>query len=130
VAAYNSLATAHPKLRVVIGQCGLDPVSAGQVNERRHLHWIVAGDSFLPQTLKYVRSGAVTWTFNEEPYETLQAAIKLMAAGLRGTAPMPKGVKSIPLEVAVNDVARMKSINFPGPLISVDEAERSPDAVG
>ncbi|HUA03790.1 MAG TPA: substrate-binding domain-containing protein [Solirubrobacteraceae bacterium] len=130
LAAYNNLATAYPGLKVVIGQCGLDPVSAGEVNKNRNLHWIVAGDSFLPQTLKYVQSGDVTWTFNEEPYETLQAAIKLMAGGLRGTNAMPTGIKSIPLNVAVKNVGYMQSIHFPGPVVSVPAAEQSPDAAG
>jgi ABC-type sugar transport system substrate-binding protein len=130
LAAYNNLAAAYPGLKVVIGQCGLDPVSAGEVNQHRNLHWIVAGDSFLPQTLKYVQSGDVTWTFNEEPYETLQAAIKLMAGGLRGTTAMPTGIKDIPLNVAVKNVAYMRSIHFPGPLESASTAKQSPDAVG
>jgi len=129
LAAYNSLATAYPDLKVVIGQCGLDPVSAGQVNQRRHLNWIVAGDSFLPQTLKLVKEGAVTWTFNEEPYETLAAAVDRLAAGIRDPSMMPHGIQSIPLQVAVKNPAYMRSIHFPGPIVSLAEAMKSPDAV-
>lgn len=130
LAAYESLATAYPNLKVVIGQCGLDPISAGQVNQRRHLNWIVAGDSFVPQSLKLVQQGAVTWSMNEEPYETLAAAVKMLANGIRNPSSMPKGIKSIPLEVAVTNPAYFKSIHFPGPIISVAQALHSPDAVG
>jgi ABC-type sugar transport system substrate-binding protein len=130
LAAYTNLATAYPGLKVVIGQCGLDPVSAGEVNQRRHLNWIVAGHSFLPQTLKLVQQGYVTWTFNEEPYETLATAVQILAAGIRNPAKMPTGIKSIPLQVAVKNVGYMKKIHFPGPVISIAQAKKSPDAVG
>jgi ABC-type sugar transport system substrate-binding protein len=130
LAAYNSLSTAYPNLKVVIGQCGLDPISAGEVNQRRHLNWIVAGDSFVPQSLKLVQEGYVTWSMNEEPYETLEAAVQMLASGIRNPSTMPTGVKSIPLQVAVSNPAYFKSINFPGPVISVAQALKSPDAVG
>ena len=130
LAAYNSLATAYPKLKVVIGQCGLDPISAGQVNQRRKLNWIVAGDSFVPQSLKLVQQGFVTWSMNEEPYETLAAAVQMLANGIRNPSALPSGIKSIPLQVAVNNPTYFNSIHFPGPVISVAQALKSPDAVG
>src|SRR5262249_43057029 len=51
LAAYQSLASGHPNVKVVMGECGLDPVSAGLVNQRQHVGWIIAGDSTLPQAL-------------------------------------------------------------------------------
>jgi ABC-type sugar transport system substrate-binding protein len=130
LAAYQNIASAYPKLKVVIGQCGLDPPSAGLVNQREHLHWIVGGDSTLLQTLKLVDQGYVTWTMNEEPYETLQSAIHSVALALRGQAAMPKGQTFLPLTVYVKNVAYMKSIHLPGPLASLAVAGRSPDATG
>jgi ABC-type sugar transport system substrate-binding protein len=130
LAAYDNVASAYPKLKVVVGECGLDPPSAGLVNQRRHLHWIVGGDSTLLQTLNLVNEGYVTWTMNEEPYETLQSALNSMARALRGQASMPNGVKFLPLTVYVKNVGYMKSIGLPGPIESIAQARRSPDATG
>jgi ABC-type sugar transport system substrate-binding protein len=131
LAAYENLASAYPNLKVVAGQCGLDPPSAGLVNKRRHLNWIVAGDSTLPKTLDLIEQGYVTWSGNEAPYENLQWAIKHMADAIRGTAPMPSGIKNIPMPVIVKDVAFFKGI-FPAgdELWNLARARKSPDAVG
>jgi simple sugar transport system substrate-binding protein len=132
LAAYQNLASAYPNLKVVVGECGLDPPSMGLVNKRNHLGWIVGGDSSLPQTLDLVDQGYVTWTMNEEPYETLQWAIQHMADGIRGTKPMPSGVKNIPLTVWVSpkEFSYMKSIHLPaGQLQTTTQGRKSPDAV-
>jgi ribose transport system substrate-binding protein len=131
LAAYQNLATAHPKLKVVVGQCGLDAISAGQVSQHMHTHWIVAGDSWLPQTLSYIQDGYVTWSVNEAPYETLEKAVNLMSKALRKQAPMPSGIQAFTQTVAVENPAKMRAINFPAAqLVNVAAARKSPDAVG
>jgi ABC-type sugar transport system substrate-binding protein len=131
LAAYQSLATAYPKLKVVVGQCGLDPISAGQVAKHMHTHWIVAGDSWLSQTLGYIQAGYVTWSVNEAPYETLEKAVDLMSKALRKQAPMPSGIQAFTQTVVVKDPAQMKAIHFPAAeLVDVATAKKSPDSTG
>lgn len=128
LAAYDNLATAYPKLKVVASMCGIDTISAGSIAKKRNTGWIVAGDSWVPQILDMVESGHITFSVNEMPYETLEEAVAVMAAGIRGTKEFPDGPQEFK-QVVTTALPASDDLPADG-VVDVATARKSPDAVG
>lgn len=130
LATYQTLATAHPNVRVVISQCASGAPNAALAETQHHLHWLIVGDSTLPQTIKDIAKGKVLWTESEEPYETAYTAVRDMILALKGKRKMPHGTHDLPLNVYVRNLAYMTRIHLPGHLQTVAQGFKSPDTVG